>query len=672
MIIPQTTIKTPMEELKEAFDRAGLLMPSSIVFDGKIHRYHADAEKGKCSDAGWYWFSDEENPYGAFGSWASTETVKFSYSGISIMSESDRSARNERIARAMEEAEEERIRSQEEASRESSEFWKRLHEATTDNFYIKKKQLHGTYGARANGKDLVLPLMDMDGRICSLQTINEEKGKRYWTNGKTKGCFWMIGEGDPVYMAEGFATAASVYEATGKPCIVAFSAGNLKPVHDLFPKTKIIADNDESGTGEAKAKLATDNYIVIPSVGMDANDYAVANGLDALRSVIEKEPSLKLIPGRDVLSQPKPRRWLVRNMIPQGPAFTMTFGASGNGKTFVLVDRMLSVATGQTECEGQKVTKGKVLYLCGEGTLAVRARIAAWCQYHRIRPESLDGWFFMTEEAVHLDTPEGYNKLIETLEYNCLRPDWIVADTLNRHMSGDENDTQDASAFISACSELSNLFSATLTTVHHTGLAEGAQKRARGSSAFRGALDMQDMVTKNGETVTISQTKNKGGKELEPVYMDLVDVPITGWFDDDGNQIECGVLKPSEGEHVVEEKTRQQITDENMIIDAFIQCDAVFYKGKPYLPYSTLQSWIANGKEGDDEAKNRASAAKDLQINQGSAARPRLMARLIKYGDIEPHVGGDGKTIGFWCNEINQDGLVLPHFVMSTRRGEDD
>jgi putative DNA primase/helicase len=37
-----------------------------------------------------------------------------------------------------------------------------------------------------------------------------------------------------VLIAEGYATAASVHEATGRPVVVAFDAHNLKPVAELF------------------------------------------------------------------------------------------------------------------------------------------------------------------------------------------------------------------------------------------------------------------------------------------------------------------------------------------------------------------------------------------------------------------------------------------------------
>jgi phage/plasmid primase-like uncharacterized protein len=67
-------------------------------------------------------------------------------------------------------------------------------------------------------------------------------------------------------IAEGYATAASIHEATGNPVAVAFSANNLQPVaHALMQRLvtgklngcggaiTIAADHDENGTGQKYA-----------------------------------------------------------------------------------------------------------------------------------------------------------------------------------------------------------------------------------------------------------------------------------------------------------------------------------------------------------------------------------------------------------------------------------
>ena len=653
----------PEQEIRNRMMEEGIVPPAQIQIDGRHHRFRADSDKGKGNDAGWYIFSDPDAPYGAFGSWIGERQYTFVSGKVHRMAPEERLRREAEIAVMAEQQRKEREAEQEKVAEECTSRWEGLPEANTDNFYIQRKGLRSSYGAKASGGALVLPLYDRDGKICSLQYISES-GKKYQPGGKVKGCYWCVGEGAPRFLAEGFATAASVYEATGKPCLVAFSAGNLKAVHDLYPATTIVADNDESQTGETKAKEATDNYILIPEVGMDANDYAVKYGTDSLRRLLVTEPSYRLISGADCLSQPTPRRWIIRDKVPEGPSFTMIYGDSGNGKTFVTLDMMLRVATG-LDWYGKPTRRTPVLYLCGEDSIGVRARIAAWCQVHDVGPDDLFGWFYMSEEAVHLDTEEGIQKIMDALEWNAFMPGWIVTDTLNRFMEGDENKTVDAGLYISSCMRLANAYRACVTPVHHTGLAENAQGRARGSSAFRGALDTQDYITRSGDVFTITQTKNKSGRLQEPFYLRLVDHQLDGWLDEDGNPMNVGVLEEAE-EKPQDERPKQQMNDEKLAISAFSE-RGDFYFGRPYLSYDCFLAWLSETKPGDSDDKKKEAARKDLQVSRIFPEKPRLMDRLISYGDIEPERSMKGAVTGFFCNPIVVNGIVEPNFTMNMK-----
>ena len=77
----------------------------------------------------------------------------------------------------------------------------------------------------------MLAVADADGEIWSLQTIDADGGKLFMPGGRKRGCMFWIGEpSDRIVIAEGFATGASIHEATGLPVAVAFDAGNLEPV----------------------------------------------------------------------------------------------------------------------------------------------------------------------------------------------------------------------------------------------------------------------------------------------------------------------------------------------------------------------------------------------------------------------------------------------------------
>jgi len=127
--------------------------------------------------------------------------------------------------------------------------------------YMERKRI-GAHGARFTDRgNLVIPIMDAQARIHGLQIIYGDasskktrgRDKDYWPTGLIKqGRFFLVG--GPIQsvllIAEGFATAASIHEATGLPVAVAFDAGNLLPVaralHKAHPRAAIVicADDD--------------------------------------------------------------------------------------------------------------------------------------------------------------------------------------------------------------------------------------------------------------------------------------------------------------------------------------------------------------------------------------------------------------------------------------------
>ena len=122
---------------------------------------------------------------------------------------------------------------------------------------------------RATGRLLVVPLTDDKGLICSTQLIDESGRKTFLKGGRKKGLFWCPLELlnankrlDDIGIAEGVATALSVTELYGVPCVAAIDAGNLEPATMTLLKRfgrcsiRFYADRDESKTGEEKAKAA--------------------------------------------------------------------------------------------------------------------------------------------------------------------------------------------------------------------------------------------------------------------------------------------------------------------------------------------------------------------------------------------------------------------------------
>lgn len=219
-------------------------------------------------------------------------------------------------------AEAEASRKAEECARRADHAW-RAHckEGSRDQSeYLKRKQIEPHGGRFLPGGKFCIPLQDAERRTYGLQVIYSEKkngrDKSFWPAGLAKkGHFFLIG-GIPyrlLLVAEGFATAASLHQATRLPVAVAFDAGNLLPVAKAlrakYKRAKILvcADDDyrtEGNPGVSSAKnaaLAVDGGLVFPifkderpvdSKGpTDFNDLHLLEGIDAVARQVESSLS---------------------------------------------------------------------------------------------------------------------------------------------------------------------------------------------------------------------------------------------------------------------------------------------------------------------------------------------------------------------------------------------
>lgn len=654
----------PIEvQFRRALQDRGFNPPGPITFtnDGKPVRFDTVKANRK---AGWYFLN--EKGCGAFGDWSTDEEYSFSPKYCRELTAEERQRHNE----AIEEAKRQAAQFQEEVQRHTAaqarEEWSKADPATPYYPYLCKKGV-GSYGLRTinKGETLLIPMYDSSGQIVSLEKIfptptaedPTKFTKHFKTGGKKKGCYFIIGDGKPDYMAEGYATGASIYEATGKPVVIAFDAGNLQNVAPLFPGITIVADNDESKTGQIKAEAAAKagggQVKLIPAVGMDANDYAVKYGKDVLREFLEPgsvdlrqdptqpmQSSFRLHKGSEILQKDKPRSYLIKNWLPKGNALVSVYGGSGSCKTFVAVDMCLHIATGQQSWCDNNVNQGNVIYLCGEAFPDLKERIAVWLSHHGYRgdaaAEILDQHFRYSDEPIALD--EKLQQLIDQISADGWKPDLIVVDTLIRHMAGNENDTQDASKMINAFGVLQRSYDAVVAYVHHTGQDPEKQDRERGSSAFKGACDRQLQVVglkRSGERgCAVIQGKNKGGKEEDPLYFSLVDYAVPDLYDIDGKQIKRAVLEQID-QPPENEKSEQQRYDESAVNLAVYDYGRM-EDGKLYISWEDLiKGLIGRLKpKGENTTPYTVQAIKEkMYINQKKA---KQADRLISYGYWEP------------------------------------
>lgn len=537
-------VETALEQAEKELVKHG--QGQKIVPDGKIHRYDAADKPGKKSC--WYiFFSLEDMIAGCFGRWDTDTFVKFRSFDYREECAEEIEFKNAAIEQAIAHRDAERKRLAAEAAVRAAEIFEAAMPATSGHSYLAKKKIdaHGLKLSKSGA--LIVPMSSIDGNLTSLQFIAQNGEKRFLSGGAVKGAFYRFGgEADRVYVVEGYASGATVFEQLHAPVYVAFSANNLPEVVKAirskyeYCQVVIVADNDD--TGKKYAKQAADLYgamIITPPVeGQDINDYWLAGG--SVVELLRPAPKPWLVNADEFCAKPDPIKWLAKHWI-QEQSLMMIFGPSGCGKTFIVLDACLHIASGAGNWYGKKIKRAPVVYLAGEGHFGLKARVAGWKQVHK--PESpLDMW--ISSGGAKLDNEKSFQKVVEELRQLPVKPALIVVDTVHRFLEGDENSAQDAGDFVFRCDELKRLFGCAVWLVHHTGVSDDAKHRARGSSAWRGDLDIESCVTKNKDgTITLKQTKNKDAEPADDLVFDPCVVVLDGWYDDDGEAVTTLVLR---------------------------------------------------------------------------------------------------------------------------------
>lgn len=254
-----------------------------IVDASGIIRYHDHINDRNDQKNGWYKaFSNPDGTIGgAVGSWKLGRSTTFCTSATRTFSAEERTRFAQEQARKRAGAEAEQRRRQEAAEKRAATTWGRSTPADAGHPYFVRKGIK-PHRARQIGGSLVLDYRDIDGKLTTLQFIDADGGKRFLTDGAVKGCFHRFGGKviDTVLLAEGFATGATLHEATGHPVCVCGSAGNLAPValavRELFPTITIIVGGDADPVGRKAATDAAElvgGVLCLPDFGGQGGEY---------------------------------------------------------------------------------------------------------------------------------------------------------------------------------------------------------------------------------------------------------------------------------------------------------------------------------------------------------------------------------------------------------------
>jgi putative DNA primase/helicase len=271
---------------------AGLIIDKTLTFDARIQRWKVDGEDRE--RRGWTklreWQSKAGNTYivGCFGVWHGNDDgytkLELSKDDAIVLTAEDKSA----IKAAHKEAERKlalvRKAETKKAAQWAGAVWNKCAPCEWHD-YLTLKQIkpHGLrilpedlgemnlagiddsnfFRIKSAAGALVVPMHDAKGTIQGLQFIYAkghprrakiERDKEFWPSGMAMGgTFGLIGpvrRDGIVLIAEGYATAASLAEATGQTCAYAFSANNLvkagKELTKAYPMLRVLfcADDD--------------------------------------------------------------------------------------------------------------------------------------------------------------------------------------------------------------------------------------------------------------------------------------------------------------------------------------------------------------------------------------------------------------------------------------------
>ncbi len=309
----------------------------TLIPDAKIHRV-ADTTKGKKNTDGWYVaYRNRDSIFVKYGSHLrdlkGEYTAKDNDKDKSIFEQQPKLAEiklKQKVAKAAKEKKQTRAIAKARFTYENelSPITKRKQSEYLARKCVDAYNIKYGYDYR-NRFFIAIPYCDLNGAIFGFQKIFNSGEKRYYTDAPKQGYFFSIGtinQNNPhdIYLAEGYATAATVHQATGQPTLCCFDSGNLLPVaqkvRQACPHHKLIcaADADKNNVGKKKANeaaLAVNGYYTLPDfceieVGKnrpsDFNDLALLTSNDKVRAQLQnlQSPVDPNIPENLIKQQP--------------------------------------------------------------------------------------------------------------------------------------------------------------------------------------------------------------------------------------------------------------------------------------------------------------------------------------------------------------------------------
>lgn len=249
----------------DALAEYGIVPREPIVFDTFTRFRVADDKIG--SKSGFYILHSNGLPAGHFGCYKRSIAENWCIKNANELTDAERAEYQAQV----ESSKAERAKSDAEVNHAARvEAEKRIQLATpydenNPHQYLITKNVKDC-NTLVEGKDLLIPIRDVNDKIWAVQTIAPNGYKHNQSGGKKQGNFHLIGKeikdngfNQLIVLTEGYSTGLSVYAALNNkyPVAVCLDCGNLKPVavalREKYPRLKVLIAGDNDSFGDVNA-----------------------------------------------------------------------------------------------------------------------------------------------------------------------------------------------------------------------------------------------------------------------------------------------------------------------------------------------------------------------------------------------------------------------------------
>jgi len=397
--------------------------------------------------------------------------------------------------------------------------WDRATPIDGTNAYLERKQV-APHACRVEGGSLLVPMWDQEGDLINVQAIAGDGGKLFHTGCPTVGARFYIGVpfSSRTIICEGFATGASIHEATVDHICVAFSQGQMANIAREMVKAGrdvVIAADRKALDAMMRLGAELDVPVIAPPVlvkGDDFNDLHVEQGVEAVSGAIRQglidyankpepppappECAIAFVDAMDFAEAAIPvRPWLVPGALLAGSTHILA-APGGTGKSVFTLQMALMLATGESWAKWQPKRKCRVLIINAEDDINEQrrrisgARTAMGLSTDKLRgqiiiadnPDSIVMATTDEKKRAQVSTPL-VKQLVDVIRHHQI--DVVIVDPFAETFDGDENSNGDTKWAMKIWrDEIARPTGCAVYLVHHT--TKGSEDKAGSADVIRG------------------------------------------------------------------------------------------------------------------------------------------------------------------------------------------